>query len=63
MRSILANRMVWVWAGAWLATRALMVADVGFWDDVSGPRLQDVDNYAAWSSHLATAHAFPSGEA
>lgn len=47
----------------WVATRALMVADVGFWDDVSGPRLQDVDNYAVWSHHLATAHAFPDGEA
>lgn len=63
MRPILANRMVWAWAAIWVATRALMVADVGFWNDVGGPRLQDVDNYAAWSSHLATAHAFPNGEA
>jgi len=40
-----------------------MVADVGFWNDVGGPRLQDVGNYAAWAGHLATAHTFPGGEA
>lgn len=63
MRPILTNRMVWAWTAIWVATRALMVADVGFWNDVGGPHLQDVDNYAAWSNHLATVHAFPSGEA
>jgi hypothetical protein len=62
MRSILANRTVWIWAGIWVATRALMVAEVGFWD-ASGPRLQDVGNYEAWSHQLATAHAIPTGEA
>jgi|GEM_PF-821900 len=63
MRSILTNRMVWVWAGVWVTTRALMVAEVGFWDDVSGPKLQDVNNYAVWSNQLATEHAIPDGEA
>lgn len=63
MRSILANRTVWIWAGIWVATRALMVAEVGFWDDVTGPKLQDVNNYEAWSNQLATEHAIPGGEA
>jgi hypothetical protein len=54
--------VVWAWAAIWVATRALMVAEVGFWD-AGGPRLQDVDNYAAWSHHLTAAHALPAGEA
>ncbi len=45
----------------WLATRALIVGDVGFWHDV-GPRLQDVNNYEVWSHYLTTNHAIPGGE-
>ena len=63
LRSILTNRMVWIWAGVWTATRALMVVDVGFWNDAAGARLQDVNNYEGWSNHLATQHAIPDGEA
>lgn len=63
MRSLLTNRMVWIWAGVWVTTRALMIAEVGFWDDVSGPKLQDVNNYATWSNQLATEHTIPAGEA
>jgi hypothetical protein len=62
MRSLLANRMVWAWAAIWVATRALMVAEVGFWAD-AGPKLQDVNNYAVWSNQLASEHAIPTGEA
>jgi Glycosyltransferase family 87 len=63
MRSILTNRMVWIWAAVWVVTRGLIVADVGFWNDVSGPRLQDVNNYDVWSHYLTTQHAIPQGEA
>jgi len=55
--------MAWIWVGVWVATRALMVAQVGFWDDFSGPKLQDVNNYEVWSDQLATEHAIPGGEA
>ncbi len=60
------NRKTWirlgVWLGVWLATRALIVADVGFWNHVSQLRLEDVNNYATWSDYLTTHHALPSGE-
>lgn len=55
--------MVWVWIGVWIATRALIVANVGFWDDVHRLHLQDVGNYEVWSHQLTADHAFPSGEA
>lgn len=62
-RSVLADRRIWVWAGVWLATRALIVSEVGFWSTVSPPHLEDVNNYATWSHYLTTHHAFPGGEA
>lgn len=62
-RSILTNRTLWIWAGIWLATRAYIVADVGFWSHVSHLHLQDVGNYATWSQYLVTKHAIPTGDA
>lgn len=62
VRSILASRRTWIWAAVWLATRALIVAEVGFWAS-SHPRLEDVGNYETWSHVLTTQHAFPSGAA
>lgn len=53
---------MWIWLGVWIATRALIVADVGFWHD-AGPRLQDVNNYEVWSHYLTAHHALPTGEA
>jgi hypothetical protein len=62
-RSILGSRTLWICAGIWIATRAYMVADVGFWGQVSHLRLQDVGNYATWSQHLVTMHSIPTGNA
>jgi hypothetical protein len=62
-RSILTNRMVWIWAGVWLATRGLIVIDVGFWNHVAQLRLEDVDNYEVWSHHLTASQALPDGPA
>jgi hypothetical protein len=53
---------VWIWAAVWVATRYLIVAKVGFWNDASALHLQDVGNYEIWSHILATQHAFPGGE-
>src|SRR5262245_59089712 len=61
LRALLTNRMVWIWIVVWVATRALIVADVGFWDHVHRLHLQDVANYDTWS-HQLTAGSFPSGE-
>lgn len=55
------GRLLWIWLGVWLATRGLIVADVGFWHD-AGPRLQDVNNYEVWSHYLTVSHAIPGGE-
>lgn len=62
LRSILTNPMVWIWVGAWVATRGLVVGDVGFWNHVSDLRLQDVNDYDVWSHYLTTNHALPDGE-
>ena len=56
------GRLVWAVFGVWLATRGLIVADVGFWHS-AGPRLQDVNNYEVWSHYLTAHHALPTGEA
>lgn len=63
MRPVRSNRTLWVWAGIWLATRGLIVADVGFWAHASHLHLQDVANYDVWSRYLTTRHAIPGGEA
>jgi hypothetical protein len=62
-RSVLGNRMTWIWLAVWLATRALTVADVGFWGQASQLRLEDVGNYEIWSHILTTHHVLPSGVA
>lgn len=62
MRSVIGDRRNWIWLAVWLATRALIVAEVGFWA-TSHPRLQDVGNYATWSHVLTGEGAFPSGDA
>lgn len=61
MSQIRTNRLVWIWLAVWVATRALVVAHVGFWHD-GGPRLQDVNNYAVWSDYITASHAIPGGE-
>lgn len=62
MRSIVGDRRTWIWLAVWLATRALIVAEVGFWATPE-PRLEDVNRYEAWSHVLTAGHAFPGGDA
>lgn len=62
MRSVLGDRRTWIWLAVWLATRAFIVAEVGFWA-AGHPRLQDVNNYDTWSHVLTGEGAFPSGDA
>jgi Glycosyltransferase family 87 len=56
------SRKTWIWLALWLSTRALIVAEVGFW---ASPHLhlQDVGTYEHWSHHLTGDHAFPGGNA
>jgi Glycosyltransferase family 87 len=62
VRSLLGDRKHWIWIAVWVATRALIVAEVGFW--ASGhPHLQDVDRYDGWSHTLTGEGAFPGGDA
>lgn len=63
MSQIHTNRLVWIWLTVWIATRALIVSDVGFWHDVGHLRLEDVNNYDVWSHYLTANHAIPGGEA
>jgi hypothetical protein len=62
-RSVLSNRMTWIWLAVWLATRAVTVADIGFWGPAAHLRLEDVATYETWSQVLTTRHAFPGGPA
>lgn len=57
------SRLLWVGIGVWLATRGLIVGDVGFWHDAAQPRLEDVNNYDVWSHYLTANQALPDGEA
>jgi len=56
VRSVLSNRLVWIWIAVWIVTRALMVVQVGFWNHTSGVELQDVNSYESWSNYLAEGH-------
>jgi glycosyl transferase family 87 len=62
VRSTLSNPVVWIWVGIWIATRALIVADVGFWNHVADLRLQDINDYDTWSQYITTNHALPDEE-
>ena len=42
----------------WLATRALMIIQVGFWSDL-GTHYQDVEFYKNWANTLAEFHQMP----
>jgi hypothetical protein len=46
-----------------VATRALIVSDVGFWDHVHRLRLEDVGRYDGWSHFILTAGSLPHGDA
>jgi hypothetical protein len=56
------NRKTWIWLAVWVLTRALIVAEVGFWAGPH-PHLEDVNNYEVWSHYITSHGAFPGGEA
>ncbi|HET7120517.1 MAG TPA: glycosyltransferase family 87 protein [Solirubrobacterales bacterium] len=56
------DRKIWIWLAVWLATRALIVAEVGFWASPH-PRFEDVNNYEVWSHYITSHGAFPGGDA
>jgi hypothetical protein len=59
VRSITSDRRFWLWFGIWLATRALIVVNAGFWHHEHPLNLQDVNVYSNWSDVLANEHAIP----
>jgi len=59
---LLRSRKVWIWAAVWLATRFLIVAHVGFWNDAIGPQWEDVGIFGVWSEELSHG-VLPAGEA
>jgi glycosyl transferase family 87 len=62
VRSIIGERKTWIWLAVWLATRAFLVAEVGFWA-TPHPHFQDVNNYETWSHYITGHDALPGGEA
>jgi hypothetical protein len=60
--ALLRSRKVWVWAAVWLATRFLIVAHVGFWNDAIGPQWEDVGIFGVWSEELGQG-VLPTGDA
>lgn len=61
MRSALASPAIWIWIAVWMATRAVMVVQVGFWSDL-GTNYQDVEFYNNWANTLAEFHQMPDEE-
>jgi hypothetical protein len=59
---VLTSRRAFLLTGIWLATRALIVAEVGFWHHSGHFRLEDVATYDQWSDQLAAGH-LPTGHA
>jgi Glycosyltransferase family 87 len=59
VRSLLRNRMLWIWTGIWVLGLALMVVQVGIWNHVSGVNYQDTDQYKLWSEILAHQRLMP----
>jgi hypothetical protein len=47
-----------IWIAVWIATRALMVVQVGFWLP-NGPQYQDVGLYHAWSQFMVDTEGLP----
>ena len=62
VRSALSNRTLWIWIGIWVATRALIVVNAGFWHHEHPLNLEDVNVYHRWSEVLAQEHAIPDDE-
>jgi hypothetical protein len=54
-------RRLWIWIGVWIASRALIVWEIGFWA-AGHPRLEDVANYERWAFFLTRHGAFPGGD-
>lgn len=52
---------IWIWLAIWVCSRALIVAEVGFFASAH-PHLEDVNRYQAWSHALTAEGAFPGGE-
>jgi hypothetical protein len=57
-RALLTNPAFWAWVGVWVATRALMVVQIGNWSDL-GANYQDVEFYKNWANTLAEFHQMP----
>jgi hypothetical protein len=62
LRSLLSNRLLWIWLAVWVVTRAMIVVQVGFWNHVGGADFQDVNAFETWSNFLATEHRMPTDE-
>ncbi|MET0557140.1 MAG: glycosyltransferase 87 family protein [Solirubrobacterales bacterium] len=62
IRSFYERHKLWVWAGIWLLTRAVMVVQVGFWNHATGLQLEDTGLvYQGWSDELSRG-LLPGGE-
>ena len=47
VRAVLSEPNGWIWVGIWVATRALIVVNAGFWHHEHPLNLQDVSSTTA----------------
>jgi hypothetical protein len=63
MSGLYNRHKLWFWGAAWVLTRLLILAQVGFFAHGEGRSPEDAQLYESWSNHeLAGEHMLPSGE-
>jgi len=63
MTALYNRHKIWFWGAAWILTRLLILAQVGFFAHGEGRSPEDVQLYESWSGHeLAEEHMLPWGE-
>jgi len=62
MSALYSRHKLWFWGGAWLLTRGLVLAQIGFFNHISVTSMEDVFLYEGWSDSIAHGGALPTGE-
>jgi hypothetical protein len=62
VRAVYERHKPWFWGAAWLLTRGLIMAQIGFFNHITATSTEDVFLYESWSDSIAHTGALPTGE-